>query len=78
MVLKEIVGTVVSNKMNKTIVVAVSNKISHKKYHKTLPKTKKYFVHDEYNQYQVGDKVKIKLMRPISRHKCWIVTSDIN
>ena len=70
---KEIIGTVISNKMNKTIIVAVNNKIAHKKYSKTIPKTKKYFVHDEDNQYKTGDKVKIISTRPLSKHKCWKV-----
>ena len=73
MVSKEIIGEVISNRMNKTIVVAVSSKIAHKKYNKTLPKTKKYFVHDEYNQYKKGDLVKITLTRPLSKNKCWKV-----
>jgi len=75
---KEVVGKVIKNKMDKTIVVAVNNKVSHRKYNKTLPKTKKYFVHDAYNKYEVGDIVKIQLTRPISKHKCWTVISDIN
>lgn len=70
---KEIIGTVISNKMNKTIVVAVNKKTAHKKYKKTLPQTKKYFVHDEHNQYKTGDIVKIILTRPLSKHKCWKV-----
>ena len=78
MVLKEIVGKVVKDKMDKTIIVAVNNKISHRKYKKTLPRTKKYFVHDADNKYQVGDIVKIQLTRPISKNKCWTVISDIN
>ena len=78
MILKEITGKVISNKMDKTIIVAVNNKIAHKKYNKTLPKTKKYFVHDNYNKYNIGDTVKIKLTKPISKNKCWIVTSEIN
>nr|YP_009502108.1 30S ribosomal protein S17 [Porolithon onkodes]ASB29710.1 30S ribosomal protein S17 [Porolithon onkodes] len=73
MVSKEIIGTVISNKMNKTIIVAVNKKAAHKKYKKTLPKTKKYFVHDEYNQYKTGDVVKIILSRPLSKNKCWKV-----
>ena len=73
MVSKEIIGTVISNKMNKTIIVAVNNKIAHKKYNKTIPKTKKFFVHDEYNQYKKGDIVKITLTRPLSKNKCWQV-----
>lgn len=73
---KEITGQVVSNKMDKTIIVAVNNKIAHKRYNKTVPKTKKYFVHDAYNTYKTGDIVKIQLTKPISKHKCWTVISD--
>lgn len=78
MALKEIVGQVISNKMNKTITVAVSSKISHKKYKKTVSRTKKYYVHDTNNQYQIGDLVKIKQTRPISKNKCWTVIEKIN
>ena len=78
MALKEIVGQVISNKMNKTITVAVSNKVSHKKYKKTVSRTKKYYVHDINNQYQIGDLVKIKQTRPISKNKCWTVIEKIN
>lgn len=73
MVSKEIIGKVISNKMDKTIIVAVNSKIAHKKYNKTIPKTKKFFVHDEYNQYKEGDIVKIILTRPLSKNKCWQV-----
>lgn len=78
MVLKEIVGQVISNKMNKTITVAVISKISHKKYKKTVSRTKKYYVHDKNDQYQIGDLVKIKQTRPISKNKCWTVIEKIN
>ncbi len=78
MTIKEIKGKVISNKMHKTIVVAINNKVTHKKYKKTLPKTKKYFVHDADNKYQVGQTVKIKQTRPISKNKCWTVISEIN
>jgi small subunit ribosomal protein S17 len=78
MVLKEIVGQVTSSKMNKTVTVAVSKKIKHKKYSKIILKTKKYYVHDEYNQYQAGDTVEIRQTRPISKYKCWTVIRAIN
>ena len=78
MALKEIVGKVISDKMNKTITVGVINKIAHKKYKKIISKTKKYFVHDENNQYKTGDYVKIQLTRPISKNKCWTVIELIN
>ena len=77
MALKEIIGQVIGNKMDKTIIVAINNKITHKKYNKTMPKTKKYFVHDVNNKYKVGDTVKIKLTRPISKNKCWTVIEQI-
>jgi len=78
MALKEIIGKVISDKMNKTITVGVINKIAHKKYKKIISKTKKYFVHDENNQYKTGDYVKIQLTRPISKNKCWTVIELIN
>nr|YP_007878220.1 30S ribosomal protein S17 [Calliarthron tuberculosum]AGA63831.1 30S ribosomal protein S17 [Calliarthron tuberculosum] len=78
MATKEIIGRVISNKMNKTITVAINNKISHKKYNKILSRTKKYYVHDENNDYLVGDIVKIKETRPISKTKCWIVIDKLN
>lgn len=78
MVLKEIIGQVIANRMDKTIIVAVNNKIAHKKYSKTMPKTKKYFVHDTDNKYKIGDTVKIKPTRPISKKKCWTVIAQIH
>lgn len=75
---KEIIGKVISNKMNKTITVAVQNRQLHKKYSKVLSKTKKYYVHDENNEYIFGDIVKIKETRPISKNKCWIVIDKLN
>ena len=78
MALKEIIGQVIANKMDKTIIVAVNNKIAHKKYKKTMPKTKKYFVHDIDNKYKIGDTVKIKPTRPISKNKCWTVIAQIH
>lgn len=77
MVVKKFTGKVVANKMDKTIIVAVTNKVAHKKYSKTISKTKKYFVHDENNQYIVGDIVQIRPSRPISKNKCWTVLQDI-
>ncbi|MES2023081.1 MAG: 30S ribosomal protein S17 [Patescibacteria group bacterium] len=62
-------GTVVSDKMNKTIVVSVSRFIKHPKYGKFYQKNKKYKVHDENNTYKVGDKVEIIETRPISKDK---------
>lgn len=74
---KEIIGKVVSDKMNKTRVVAVEYKIAHSKYGKTIIKTKRYKVHDENNQSNDGDIVKIHETRPLSRTKRWIIMNVI-
>ncbi len=62
-------GTVVSAKMQKTIVVAVYDKVKHPIYKKTMNKTKKYKVHDENNEAGVGDVVEIEETRPLSKDK---------
>lgn len=64
-------GTVVSNKMDKTIVVAMKNKVKHPLYGKTINRTNKLKAHDEANECQVGDVVKIMETRPLSRDKRW-------
>ena len=71
MALKERVGTVVSDKMDKTIVVAVINRFPHPIYKKIVSRTTRYKVHDPDNQCKVGDRVRIKETRPISAHKRW-------
>lgn len=68
---KKRVGTVVSNKMQQTIVVAVENRYKHNLYRKTLVKNKKYLVHDEDNNCNIGDLVSIIETRPLSKHKRW-------
>ena len=68
---KEKVGLVVSNKMNKSIVVEVERKIKHPKYGKFVKKTSKFIVHDEKNDCNEGDTVRIMETRPISKNKCW-------
>lgn len=67
------VGTVISNKMDKTVVVAVMRSYRHPLYGKTIRRTKKYMAHDEHNTCQVGDRVEIVETRPLSRHKRWRV-----
>jgi len=64
-------GTVVTNKMDKTVVVAIKSKVKHPLYGKTINRTTKFMVHDETNECQVGDFVKIMETRPLSRHKRW-------
>jgi small subunit ribosomal protein S17 len=68
-------GVVVSNKMDKTVVVSVSRFIKHPKYGKFYKVSKKYKAHDEENQYQVGDNVSLKEVKPISKDKKFIVVS---
>ena len=67
------VGQVVSAKMDKTVVVAVENRIAHPKYGKIVVKTKKYKAHDEENQCKQGDRVRIAETRPLSKTKRWEV-----
>ncbi|MCG0276127.1 MAG: 30S ribosomal protein S17 [Thermosediminibacteraceae bacterium] len=64
-------GVVVSNKMDKTIVVAVETLVRHPLYGKTIKRTKKFKAHDEHNQCQIGDVVKIMETRPLSKTKRW-------
>ena len=64
-------GTVVSDKMQKTIVVAVETTTRHRLYKKTLKRTKRYKVHDEKNQCHLGDRVRIIETRPLSKEKRW-------
>ena len=64
-------GTVVSNKMDKTIVVAVETSVKHPIYGKIVKKTYKLKAHDEENQCQIGDRVKVMETRPLSKDKRW-------
>lgn len=64
-------GEVVSNKMDKTIVVKVERKINHPVFKRIIKKSKKYKAHDAGNQCEVGDKVRIMETRPLSKDKCW-------
>ena len=68
---KERIGVVTSNKMEKSIVVSEVNRVKHPMYGKFVLKTKKYVAHDESNDCNVGDTVKIMETRPISKSKCW-------
>ena len=78
MAVKERVGVVVSNKMDKTVVVAIENRSPHPKYGKIVVKTQKYKVHDEENQCQEGDRVRIQETRPLSRTKRWLVAEILS
>lgn len=68
---KETLGIVISNKMNKTIIVTVKKQISHKKYAKIISKTNKYYADDPYNKCKIGDLVQIEETRPLSKKKRW-------
>jgi small subunit ribosomal protein S17 len=68
---KERIGTVVSNKADKTIIVSVQMRYQHPKYGKTLIKSKKYMAHDELNTCKSGDIVLLEESRPLSKNKKW-------
>ena len=68
---KERIGKVVSNKMEKSITVAVERKVKHGMYGKFIHKTSKMMAHDEKNECNIGDTVKIMETRPLSKSKCW-------
>ncbi len=71
---KEITGVIVSDKMNKSVVVAVERQVRHDLYGKTQKRTSKFLAHNEQNDAKVGDRVAIVETRPLSRRKRWIVT----
>lgn len=64
-------GVVVSDKGDKTIVVRVQRRVEHPVYKKYITKSKKFSAHDENNQYKIGEVVRIRECRPISKTKCW-------
>jgi len=68
---KERIGKVVSNKMTKSITVAVDRKVKHPIYGKFMHRTKKFMAHDEKNECGIGDIVRITETRPLSKNKCW-------
>ncbi|GAB6071836.1 30S ribosomal protein S17 [Venenivibrio stagnispumantis] len=76
--IKEFIGKVVSDKMDKTVVVVVERKFPHPLYKKMVKKTKKFYAHDENNQAKVGDIVRIRESRPLSKLKRWVVVEIIN
>ncbi|HSR53844.1 MAG TPA: 30S ribosomal protein S17 [Acidobacteriota bacterium] len=71
------VGRVVSNKMDKSVTVAVDRLMKHKLYKKTVRRTSKFMAHDENNECFIGDKVRIRETRPLSKRKRWIVEEVI-
>ena len=75
MAVKEKVGIVVSDKMKDTIIVSVNDRIIHKRYKKVITRTKRYAVHDTTANSSVGDQVRIRETRPISKTKNWVLVS---
>lgn len=74
---KVMIGTVTSNKMDKTIVVSVETSVKHPIYGKIVKRTYKLKAHDEENQCQIGDKVKVMETRPLSKDKRWRVVEVV-
>jgi len=74
---KILVGTVLSDKMDKTVVVQVKRLFMHPRYKKYVRKNATYKAHDEMNQCKIGDKVQIIESRPISKDKCWRVSEIV-
>ena len=74
---KVMVGTVISDKMDKTVVVSVETSVSHKMYGKTVKRTYKLKAHDEENKCEIGDKVKVMETRPLSKDKRWRVVEIV-
>lgn len=74
---KVMIGTVTSNKMDKTVVVSVATNVKHPKYGKIVKRTYKLKAHDEENACQIGDKVKVMETRPLSKDKRWRVVEIV-
>jgi small subunit ribosomal protein S17 len=74
---KELVGEVVSDKMDKTIVVQVARRVQHPRYKKVITRYKKFYVHDEKSEAGVGDRVRIVESRPLSKLKRWTLVQVV-
>jgi small subunit ribosomal protein S17 len=74
---KELVGEVVSDKMDKTIVVEVSRRVRHARYQKVMTKYKKFYAHDAKGEANVGDQVRIVSCRPLSKLKRWALVAIV-
>jgi len=74
---KSITGIVVSNAMDKSVVIEVTNTVSHKLYKKRIRRSSRFMAHDEKNICDIGDKVRIKSTRPLSKRKRWEVEEII-
>ena len=74
---RQLMGTVVSNKMDKTVIVSVERLVKHKFYHKYIRRRSKFAAHDKGNTCQIGDKVMLTECRPLSRSKRWRVSKIV-
>jgi small subunit ribosomal protein S17 len=74
---KERVGEVVSDKMDKTIVVRVQRRFRHPRFKKVVTSYARYYVHDEKNEAKIGDQVRIRETRPLSRSKSWLLVEIV-
>ena len=74
---RKLFGTVVSNKMEKTVVVQVERLVKHRMYHKYVRRQAKFAAHDQANECQIGDKVLITASRPLSKTKRWRVSEIV-
>jgi|TARA_B100000497_G_C7413414_1_gene260345 small subunit ribosomal protein S17 len=77
MAIKERIGIVVSDKMDKTRIVAVNTRVMHKRYGKVITRTKRYAVHDSEFNSSIGDQVRIREARPLSKTKNWVLTDVV-
>jgi small subunit ribosomal protein S17 len=77
MAVKEKIGIVVSDKMDNTRIVAVSDRVVHKKYKKVITRTKRFAVHDSQLNAGIGDQVAIRETKPLSKTKNWVITSIV-
>jgi small subunit ribosomal protein S17 len=75
---KELEGVVISNRMQKSVVVRVDRQVRHPLYQKTIQRSSKFMAHDEENKCRVGDRVVIRETRPISKNKCWRVVTIVS
>lgn len=75
---KELIGTIVSDRMDKTVVVLVERLVKHPLYHKIIRRRSKFAAHDDGNSCKIGDKVRITESRPLSRTKKWRVSEILS
>ncbi|MCB1198050.1 MAG: 30S ribosomal protein S17 [Bdellovibrionota bacterium] len=74
---KVLIGTVISDKMDKTVVVRADRRMRHPQYEKVIVRSKKFKAHDEKNECGIGDTIKIRQSRPLSKTKRWVVVETI-